>query len=120
MDRRLADLRAASPRSLGAWGLLGPATTGTRIPLGQFDCADWRRAGPGARGAVVRRITAFVGGRVGGAAAMGWGTVLAPGQAEILFDGRCRARGSDSFLLYKLYGFTAGFAGVAPPDAFLR
>ena len=117
----LADLRRSSPRSLTSLGILtAPASTQTSTPLSQFDCADWRRADFETRRGIVRRLTFYNGGRVGGTDVFGWGVVLPPESAFGLFDGRCAARGSSGMTLYKLYGYAAGFAGVGPPAQLLR
>ena len=68
----------------------------------------------------MRRLTYYNGGRVGGTKLFGWGVVLLPESATHLFDGRCAARGSSGMTLYKLYGYAAGFAGVAPPPQLMR
>ena len=115
---QLASLRAASPRPASTWGLLGPATTKSTKLLGQYTCRDWRRARGAARLAVVRRLTVFFGGPVAGTS--GWGTVLPVDATKRLFNGRCSRRGSANFLLYKLYSFSAGFAGGLPPLELLR
>jgi hypothetical protein len=117
LSSRTAALRLSSPRSLSAWGLLGPAWTGTLKPLSQFTCADWESSGTVAKRAIARRLTVFVGAAFASRGFAGWGTVLPYAQSEMLFDTRCRTRGSDHFLLYKLYGFEAAFAGLAPPMA---
>ena len=41
----------------------------------------------------------------------GYGSVLNPGRAAALFDGRCAARSAQAFALYKLYGQAAAFGG---------
>jgi hypothetical protein len=115
LDPELAAVRAASPRSLGAWGLLGPAVPSTSKPLSQFDCTDWRRGDDATRRGVARRLTVFVGGRISARGVSGWGSVLTGPDAFALFDNRCAARGSSGLLLYKVYGFAAGMMGVAPP-----
>lgn len=50
----------------------------------------------------------------GRGAGRGFGSVLPDELALRLFDSRCKLPASDSFLLYKLYSFAAGFAGEAP------
>jgi hypothetical protein len=114
-----SSLTLSSPRSLTKWGLTGPAWTGTRKPLGQFTCRDWNRANVVAKRAIVRRLTTFFGGPASGSWANGWGTVLPVGQTHALFDDRCRLKFGKNFLLYKLYAFPAGFAGVAPPGVLM-
>jgi hypothetical protein len=102
----------------------GAATTPAALPrfelpppprrLGLYTCADWRRAAPSGRDALVRRLRGWTGGPVEGDRLVGYGTVLPDGQAAAMFDARCRPRWAQHFPLYKQYGFAVGFAGIAP------
>jgi hypothetical protein len=84
------------------------------VSLSRFNCSHWRRAAAATRASVLRRLVSFVGGRVSGKDAFGFGTVLPAPQAIALFDDRCNRVGTGGFLLYKLYAWAAGFSGVAP------
>jgi hypothetical protein len=89
----------------GAWA---------RRPLGLYTCRDWRRAGPIMKRRLLARLARWTGGPVHGDALMGYGTVLKDRHARRLFDAECGHRYARAFLLYKVYGQAAGFAGVAP------
>ena len=54
------------------------------------------------------------GDQVTGPGIRGYGSVLDDDLAYNLFQSRCNIPNSESFLLYKLYGFAAGFAGGPP------
>ena len=80
-----------------------------------FTCADWNRADLQTQLATVAAIRDFVGGQVTAeAGAAGTGTVLDDEQAYEFFDQYCEQGIARHFLLYKLYGRAAGFAGQAP------
>jgi hypothetical protein len=79
-----------------------------------FTCADWNRADLQTQLATVAAIRDYVGGQVTGAGAAGTGTVLDDERAYDFFDQYCEQEIARHFLLYKLYGRAAGFAGQAP------
>jgi hypothetical protein len=79
-----------------------------------FTCADWNDADIQTKMAAVGRIRDFVGGQVTGAGAAGSGTVLDDNRAYDFFEQTCDPELAAHFLLYKLYGRAAGFAGQAP------
>jgi hypothetical protein len=97
----------------------GDADRGTgaqvRLPRGfniqLFNCGDWQRSDQHVREYVLTRLRAINSGQVG---AQGRGSVLSTEQATRLFDNYCRQRYATNFVLYKLYGQAAGFAGNAP------
>jgi hypothetical protein len=103
---------------------LGGCGGGPRAPTGSadtkpivlqlFNCADWQRAGDATRREVIRRLRAVNGGEVSGRGVSGRGAVLPDAAAYRLFATYCDQRFARSFVLYKLYGRAAGFAGVAP------
>jgi hypothetical protein len=65
--------------------------------------------------AVIRQLRDIAGGEVAGSAgSVGRGGVLDDKQAYDLFQGYCKEHFARAFLLYKLYGRAAGFAGQAP------
>ena len=83
--------------------------------LQQFTCSDWRSSNPQERRRAVDQLREITGGAVvGGRGVRGRGTVLEDDDAYRLFDGHCRHDHAADFVLYKLYGQAAGFAGVAP------
>ena len=98
-----------------------PAGTGVGVgitsgpPVSLFNCNDWENADPQTRFSTVARIRDFVGGQVTGAAANGSGNVLDDEDAYNFFEQYCDQQLAGHFLLYKLYGRAAGFAGH-PPD----
>jgi hypothetical protein len=98
----------AGVAGVGAPGL----TPGTRIEV--FTCADWNRADLQTQIQTVASIRDFIGGQVTGAGASGSGTVLDDERAYDFFDQYCEQELARHFLLYKLYGRAAGFAGQAP------
>jgi hypothetical protein len=86
----------------------------TASQLQQYTCADWRRAGPAERHAVLDALAGVIGGEIiGPRSVVGRGAVLTDDLANRLFDGRCQGEGTGAFRLYRLYGMAAGFAGVA-------
>jgi hypothetical protein len=95
----------------GSW--LTPATV-TDTPLGRYTCGVWRGASAPARAGILRRLRNWVGGPVAGSRLLGYGSVLPDGQAAALLDARCTAPGASPFVLYRIYGPAAAFAGVAP------
>jgi hypothetical protein len=65
--------------------------------------------------AVIRQLETIVGGPVvGSTGRVGAGPVLDSKQAYELFQDYCELPFARTFLLYKLYGRAAGFAGQAP------
>ncbi len=88
-------------------------TGGPRVEV--FTCQDWNDADPQTRFSTVAKIREFIGGQVTGAGASGRGTVLDDEQAYDFFDQYCEQEIARHFLLYKLYGRAANFAGQ-PPD----
>ena len=97
-----------------------PAGTGVGVgitaapPVALFNCNDWNRADPQTRFSTVAKIREFVGGQVTGANANGSGSVLDDEDAFNLFEQYCGEDYAGHFLLYKLYGRAAGFAGHPP------
>ncbi len=85
------------------------------VPLRVATCADWSRADDAARFGVLEELRGFRGdqitGRGGGS---GYGSVLDDDLAYRLFESRCALPNSETFLLYRLYSFAAGFAGQEP------
>jgi hypothetical protein len=80
-----------------------------------FKCDDWRRSDVATRLAVIRQLEAIVGGDVvGSRGRVGTGPVLEEKQAYRLFQSYCGLPFARAFLLYKLYGRAAAFAGQAP------
>lgn len=82
-----------------------------------FNCSDWNAADEPVREYVLERMHAIANDQVIGPGVRGRGSVLTDEQATKLFDNRCadpRARG---FVLYKLYAFSRGFRGTAPPGS---
>jgi hypothetical protein len=82
--------------------------------LQRFTCADWQRADAPTRLDVIDRLRAIIGGQVTGEGVAGRGSVLEDERAYRLFDTYCEQPFASDFVLYKLYGQAAGFAGVAP------
>jgi hypothetical protein len=63
---------------------------------------------------VIRRIREITSGQVSGVGVRGHGTVLPDDFAHRMFDSTCAHRYARGFLLYKVYGFAAGFVGGTP------
>jgi hypothetical protein len=85
------------------------------VPMRQANCADWKKADPQARQGALEELRAIRSDQVSGrGAGRGQGSVLKDDVAYRLFDSRCELPNSESFLLYKLYSFSAGFVGEAP------
>ena len=97
----------AAPQEAAA-GLFGG------VPLRRATCAEWNDAAVRERLAVLGDLKALRGDQITGPGIRGYGSVLDDDLAYDLFESRCQIPNSDSFLLYKLYGFAAGFAGVSP------
>ena len=97
----------AAPREATA-GLFGG------VPLRRATCAEWNDAGVKDRLSVIGDLRALRGDQITGRGIRGYGSVLGDEFAYDLFESRCQIPNSESFLLYKLYGFAAGFAGRAP------
>jgi hypothetical protein len=79
-----------------------------------YKCADWQRANGATRRYVIRRLREVTSGQVSGTGVRGRGTILPDEQAHRLFDEYCAQRPARGFVLYKVYGQAAGFAGGAP------
>lgn len=124
MARLLAAVIACAVVLAACGGSSAPAGEGDRaaesretfdVPLGQATCADWRAASEKQRVDVLdqlydnRNQTVGDDGRI-----QGRGSVLEQGFAYELLDNRCKPAIADSFLLYKLYAFAAGFGGTSP------
>jgi hypothetical protein len=82
--------------------------------LQSFTCEDWQRASPQTRAAVIESLHSVIGGQVTGKNSNGRGSVLSDKDAYALFRSWCGRSYARFFVLYKLYGQAAGFAGVAP------
>ncbi len=89
-------------------------TAGPRVEV--FTCEDWNRANPQTRFSTVAKIRDVVGGQVTGTGVSGTGTVLDDEVAYDFFDQYCEQDLARHFLLYKLYGRAAGFAGQSPDE----
>ncbi|HYZ29192.1 MAG TPA: right-handed parallel beta-helix repeat-containing protein, partial [Thermoleophilaceae bacterium] len=81
------------------------------VPLGQTSCRDWNAAQSDTdRALLMARVRAFVGGPINDESAqIGHGPRMPDAQMATLFDNWCGYQYAQSFLLYKLYSFTAGF-----------
>ena len=84
------------------------------VPLRRATCAEWNDAAVRDRLAVLGDLKALRGDQITGPGIRGYGSVLDDDLAYGLFESRCHIPNSESFLLYKLYGFAAGFAGEPP------
>ena len=85
------------------------------VPMRQATCAEWKKADPRQREHALEELRALRGDQISGrGAGRGYGSVLRDDVAYRLFDSRCRLPNSQSFLLYKLYSFAAGFVGEPP------
>jgi hypothetical protein len=84
------------------------------VPLRRATCADWREADAHGRLAVLAQLRVIRADQITGRGVRGQGTVLSNELAYDLFENRCKLPNSDSYLLYKLYSFAAGFAGIPP------
>jgi hypothetical protein len=105
----------AAPPSVGASAVpVSFEGAWARRPLGLYTCATWRSASPALRTRLLARLRLFTGGAIEGDRLLGYGTVLPDARATALFDSRCASRSARRFMLYKLYGAAAAFAGVAP------
>jgi hypothetical protein len=105
------DGRRATQQLTGTERALGTGATTARRALGLYTCNDWRAGGSGRRSALLGRLGHFTGGRVTGSGMLGYGSVLTRSRAASILDRRCAEPGSKTFMLYKLYGEAAGFAG---------
>jgi hypothetical protein len=82
------------------------------VPMRAATCADWKRAGPAARGNALDELRALRHDQISGrGAGRGYGSVLNDDLAYRLFENRCKLPNAESYLLYRLYSFAAGFAG---------
>jgi hypothetical protein len=102
----------APGRDTASW--MQPVSLTSTRPLGQYTCRDWRQGGAAERAEVLARLRRWVGGPVVSSTLLGYGTVLPDAWATTLFDARCGQPRTSSFLLYRIYGPAAAFAGVAP------
>jgi hypothetical protein len=85
------------------------------VPMRQATCGEWEKADPRSRQQALEELRAIRSDQVSGrGAGRGYGSVLKDDLAYRLFDSRCELPNSESFLLYKLYSFSAGFVGEAP------
>jgi hypothetical protein len=85
------------------------------VPMRQASCAEWEKAGPREREHALEELRAIRNDQISGrGAGRGYGSVLKDDVAYRLFESRCRLPSSESFLLYKMYSFAAGFVGEAP------
>lgn len=82
--------------------------------MATYDCDDWKAADADGRLAALEALHAVVGGPIVGEDANGSGRVLREEDGYRLLDRICEPEYSAGFLLYKVYGRAAGFAGVAP------
>jgi len=85
------------------------------VPLRRATCSEWNDATVRDRLGVLGDLKALRGDQITGPGVRGYGSVLDDDLAYNLFQSRCNIPNSESFLLYKLYGFAAGFAG-GPPE----
>lgn len=82
-----------------------------------FNCSDWNAADQPVREYVLRRLHEIGNDQISGPGVRGRGSVLTDEQATEMFNSTCanpRARG---FVLYKLYAFSRGLRGSAPPGS---
>jgi hypothetical protein len=77
-------------------------------------CKNWRADSEPVRRYVIRRLREITSGQITGTGVRGRGTVLPDDEAHRLFDNYCSQHFARGFLLYKLYGFSAGFVGGTP------
>lgn len=94
-------------------GGAGPAGFDARR-MATYTCEDWRKADTDGRLQALQALHGIVGGTIIGRNNNGRGRVLADEDAYKLFDNMCGPDYAGGFLLYKVYGRAAGFAGVAP------
>ena len=83
------------------------------VPLGQTMCRDWNAAQSDTdRTILINKVRAFIGGPVNDATTqIGYGPRMNDAQTARLFDNWCGYQFAQNFLLYKLYVFSADFAG---------
>jgi hypothetical protein len=91
-----------------------PPTLPANFNLQLYTCADWQRSDEPTRRYVIRRLREVTSGEVSGTGVRGRGTILPDDQARDLFGNYCRQRFARGFVLYKVYGQAAGFAGGTP------
>ncbi|WP_320671093.1 hypothetical protein [Patulibacter defluvii] len=94
-------------------GGAGPAGFDARR-MATYTCDDWRAADTDGRLQALQALHGIVGGAIVGRHNNGRGRVLADEDAYKLFDRMCKPDYAGGFLLYKVYGRAAGFAGVEP------
>jgi hypothetical protein len=82
--------------------------------MSTYDCDDWKGADADGRLAALQALHDLVGGPIVGEDANGSGRVLKDEDGYRLLDRICEPDYASAFLLYKVYGRAAGFAGVAP------
>ena len=82
------------------------------VPVWQASCTEWTKAPLHKRRATLTEMKAVRRQQLSGeGVGRGYGSVLDDDVAYRLFDERCKAPGSEAFLLYRMYGFAAGFVG---------
>ena len=86
------------------------------VPLRRATCAEWNDATVQSRLEVLGDLKTLRSDQITGRGIRGQGSVLDDDLAYDLFESRCKIPNSESFLLYKLYGFAAGFVGRAPDE----
>ena len=100
--------------SPGAGNRFAAQGGGLEVPLGQATCKDWDGATIQARQDLLAQLRANRAQPITGGGVEGRGSVLEDDFAYEFFENRCAHPASDSFLLYKLYGYAAAFGGTAP------
>jgi hypothetical protein len=85
------------------------------VPLGQLTCRDWNAAQSDARRArLLGKVRSFVGGPINDdSTQLGHGPRMSDEQMATLYDNWCGYQFARSFLLYKLYSFSADFRSLA-------
>jgi hypothetical protein len=108
---RLELPRAFAYKDAGAARPKLPASFNLQLYL----CKNWKHDSEPVRRYVIRRLREITSGQIsGGQGVRGRGTVLADDDAHRLFDSYCSSYAARGFLLYKVYGFAAGFVGGTP------
>jgi hypothetical protein len=84
------------------------------VPLGALTCADWNAAQSDAsRALLMHQVRGFVGGPINDASTqVGHGPRLPDDEIATLYDNWCGYQFAQSFLLYKLYSFSADFRSL--------
>lgn len=126
LSRPLALLAACAAMAVaGCGGGGGDEPSASKRPEGLpadfnlqiFDCADWNAAGPPVRRYVLSRLHEIGNDQVSGPDVQGRGSVLTDEQATEMFDSTCENPRARGFVLYKIYAFSRGFRGSAPPGS---